>query len=400
MNHEEFSPGGVRSESVRVANPQRPRIPLRRKIVFALLPVLALVVLLETAARCIPGTNERFGQMNEIVVFLGTGSDSPLIEPDPELFWVLRPDLEVDERSSLLWRGRLTNSDGLRNARSINDSAEHQTRIVCLGDSTTFGLGSLLPEAWPSLLKQQLNSSRKSVDFEVINAGVPGYTSHQGRIQLQRHADDWSPDLVIATFGTNDCWQWNNRTDQQHTRHFEAEHSSFGGRLRCVVRLADWIRSRRNPEPRSEWADETVRGFFRTSEPSWIPRVTIPEFVANLRAMHDICKRQQADFLLIIWPDRNLLQGMPSPRRPYVQALRDLSRTDRIPVCDLLALFERHCPSSLELFVKNDIVHVRPQGNRLACGLLTPAVAQLLSGRANPNRSRQDPMQVPIGLIP
>src|SRR5438093_278244 len=73
-------------------------------------------------------------------------------------------------------------------------------RIVCLGDSVTFGFRVPLvfpdkptvydpyAQPYPRLLEDRLRAANPGRWIEVIALAVPGYSSHQGRAWLQRAA--------------------------------------------------------------------------------------------------------------------------------------------------------------------------------------------------------------------
>jgi lysophospholipase L1-like esterase len=74
-------------------------------------------------------------------------------------------------------------------------------RIVCLGDSNV-ALGG---DPYPQVLQALLDRERPG-RFEVINAGVPSYTSLQGLRLLEGRVTDYAPHLVTVQFGWNDHW--------------------------------------------------------------------------------------------------------------------------------------------------------------------------------------------------
>jgi hypothetical protein len=77
-------------------------------------------------------------------------------------------------------------------------------RILVLGDSVTFGHGTLFETTYPYLLEQRLKSWRPSTQWQVWNLGVPGYNTGQELSQLKQLGPRYQPDLVIVGFYPND----------------------------------------------------------------------------------------------------------------------------------------------------------------------------------------------------
>ena len=79
-------------------------------------------------------------------------------------------------------------------------------RIICVGDSNTYGAGVRRDEAYPARLKAILNHGSSRDSIEVINLGVPGTNSAQLANRLAEYVDVYEPDLVIVLIGVNDFW--------------------------------------------------------------------------------------------------------------------------------------------------------------------------------------------------
>jgi hypothetical protein len=133
-----------------------------------------------------------------------------MLSPDPVLGHVLTPnfdgtlsrvDFKIDVR---------INQDGLRGPelRPRTDSA---VRILCLGDSMTWGWGVTDDQVYTALLGRQLQTRYPDTDIQMINAGVPFYGTIDEVALLRHRIDEFDPDIVILTFNAVDDFEQNRR---------------------------------------------------------------------------------------------------------------------------------------------------------------------------------------------
>lgn len=97
------------------------------------------------------------------------------------------------------------NSLELRDPREYDLAKRPNTfRILVLGDSVTFGHGSIYEHTYPYLAEQRLKAWRPDVDWQVWNAAVPGYNTSQELAHLLEVGERFQPDLVVVAFFGND----------------------------------------------------------------------------------------------------------------------------------------------------------------------------------------------------
>ncbi|MFH1460664.1 MAG: GDSL-type esterase/lipase family protein [Candidatus Omnitrophota bacterium] len=117
---------------------------------------------------------------------------------DQVLFWKQRKNLNT------IFQGKKlkTNSLGLRNAEIIDPKPQETLRIICLGASSTFGWGVGQESMYSKKLEELLNA--KGINAEVINAGVIGYTTFQGKEMFKKELFKYKPDLITIAYILND----------------------------------------------------------------------------------------------------------------------------------------------------------------------------------------------------
>ena len=97
------------------------------------------------------------------------------------------------------------NNLGFRDRRDYRlDKPAGTMRIVVLGDSVTFGHGTLDETTYPHLLEQRLRGWRPDVNWEIWNLGVPGYNTRQELDYLREIGPVADPDVVVVGFYPND----------------------------------------------------------------------------------------------------------------------------------------------------------------------------------------------------
>ncbi len=77
-------------------------------------------------------------------------------------------------------------------------------RVMCYGDSLTDGPPKGGWPTWLGVLWDR-HPPLPGRRVEVLNAGVAGYSSHQGLLRFLQEVDRYQPDLLLVSFGWNDA---------------------------------------------------------------------------------------------------------------------------------------------------------------------------------------------------
>lgn len=90
----------------------------------------------------------------------------------------------------------------------FNHEEKDAYKILCLGDSTTYGLGAsdIDKFSYPMQLQKILETTSPAKKYVVINKGSPGLNSSQLLNRLSKLLAENRPDLVIIMIGINDSW--------------------------------------------------------------------------------------------------------------------------------------------------------------------------------------------------
>ncbi len=168
----------------------------RRKLCFALMSCVLLLLMAEAGLRF----SGLFPMPDGL--FLQDATDDRHLT-DPVLFWRLNPGLTRKADDGGSWYTWRVNEQGFRaDSATLRAKPPGVKRVLCLGDSIPFGWGVDRERAYPARLAEKLRAAGTAV--EVINAGVPGYSSYQVRLYLEQRLLDYAPDVVVVQVGVND----------------------------------------------------------------------------------------------------------------------------------------------------------------------------------------------------
>lgn len=184
--------------------------------------------------------------------------------------------------------------------------------IICFGDSITEGGDVDLPKRWTSILQSMLDEKMHG-QYRVLNKGIGGNTSAQG---FDRFCDDvlpHFPGLLLVEFGFNDA------------------------------NVKDW---------------------------SILPRVSLDEFVRNLREFHRLANANNSKCVYILNHTIDKVDGMQgnglsynANLAPYNQAVIELANSLGAGKIDLPGMMKAN-HFDLNTFLSEDNLHLSETGNK------------------------------------
>lgn len=252
---------------------------------------------------------------------------------DKELFWRLDPNLK--------W----INSFGCRGKEINIHKKKGVIRIVCLGDSVTFGNITTYPDILSKLLKIKFAKKK----FEVINAGVPGYSSYQGLKWLQKDIIKLKPDILIVYYGLNDAGPAFTKDREQKTP------PSF------IVSLINLL----NKTYSFKLLMKLIYYFKYNSQAEYnytTQRVPPDEYRNNLIKMKKIMEKIGGKALFIANPTYY------NPKNGYVFTRSEYFPPQEVDYIDLYSLFKEKEKEAYKLFYPDTTpyyFHLSPQGQEL-----------------------------------
>jgi lysophospholipase L1-like esterase len=352
------------------------RIPLGRRLLYiGFIYVVFLLLLLSGEVI----TRLTMTHVDSLDMFVNTvqqkmqvaGAQSTIFEGDPLLLWRLKPNLD---HAYWDFTDVSTNAQSFRADYPIGTKPAGTFRIVCLGDSVTFGYR--VPPVWPErprdynpewqpypmLLEKELRNANPDRRIEVFPMAVPGYTSHQGLAWLRRDIGYLKPDVVIASFGWNDA----SLSDAPDRETIDTRWSPVAIRWlidhsQAFAHATRWLRSRNQVKP-----------VVHTP----VSRVSQQEYVDNFNAIVQLAKDHGAAVIVIGAPYRDSTTNPPEAQlmTHYRAWLKSEMVKNQTPYLEILELTE--AAGSVNQGFFGELIHPNHIGHRLVASELLKLMSE------------------------
>jgi lysophospholipase L1-like esterase len=252
---------------------------------------------------------------------------------------------------------------------------ENKYRIVCFGDSITYGEDLSSLQSYPAVLTTLLKDACPDLEVVVINAGMRGHTSVQGLSRLERDVLWYRPHVVLSAFGVNDANLGHWPLDPLRERR-ECGDSSLVGRLLPVLRQSHlWLTLRgrtRRLLRRLGWQYRPVP----QTDSELQPRVSRRGFEVAQNLLATRIKRDgsQTLYMMTTTPvtdafrpelDNETRQWQLRIHAEYNDIVREVATRHGAYLLDLTGIFAVQEPLRRDALVSADGVHLTAAGERL-----------------------------------
>ena len=284
---------------------------------------------------------------------------------DENLFWRLRPSQIIKSRFFENNEFKI-NSFGLRGEEIPLPS--EKIRIVGLGNSCTFGWRTSENKIYLRILEKLINDDSALPKVEVINAGIPGYSSFQGQEFYSADISRLEPDIVLMMFGWNDQWAAADNIpdkDQDFPPQFILDIQDFVTRLKIYRLMRKIILSA---------TEKSLDKALNKEQPAY--RVSFDDFYKNLNKIIKEVRNGGGQTIILTLPIPSLENYYSPGSKSNMHIFHNLynnqsrllaSKTETILI-DASAEFDNY--NNLFDDAKIDPIHFNSEGHRILAGFI------------------------------
>ena len=323
-------------------------------IALALLSTVLIVFLIELVFYLLP-TNSK---TRDPLHLLGHNiSSMPYYDVDDYLFWKITPNIILPGKDTTTPRHYIPiNNLGFRGLPYDPADYNDHKRIVCLGDSCTFGWQVSFGNAYPEILESMLNQSSTLPHYKTINLAVPSYTSFQMERVFRKWDTYFKPYLIVLWAGTNDVSFAFQLPDSEMAKRYEK-----GMLIKSIVSnsyslsyIDNWLYEKR-------YGKQTVETAVKQAQKRNVRRVSLSESRTNIINIINRCKQDGVKIILVTRQNYTLRPALDD----YNDMLLELGKTYQIPVVDIAKMATGPAHRDLYFDPDNDVIHLNTKGNQL-----------------------------------
>lgn len=342
----------------------RPRLSASKKLAFAGVSLFILIGALELIGRA---------------AGLPSGALRTLSKMNP-------PDQATFDQTLGMWRpsyrGRVSwpiqvaydvsiNSLGFRGPEIERQKPAGRLRILCIGDSTTFGSHVDDADTYPRQLEAMLRAD--GIDAEVINGGHPAWGPIDQLRFLKERAIKTRPDLVLHMFCINDPFDTEGAIAQPD----KAKYTEKLASIKDGLSFADWLRFHTaigEMETRLHIAWKQARGKERLHKPGQPSQVGEHRWGLFEKAYADLvafCRSEKVPLMSLCFPE---IVELKDPSQRAEARVKAMAGALDVPFVETAAAFRAAEAGGKKLYNLPYDNHANADGNRIIAERVAAAI--------------------------
>jgi len=279
------------------------------------------------------------------------------------------------------------NDEGFRGFENyIGQKPNDRHRVVCVGDSFTFGYGVDDKDSFSAQL-QQANKN-----FQVVNMGMSGYSVGQCYLRYQREIEKLEADVVVYALIVDDILRM--KSGRVINGYAVPSFEFVAGRIVVSGQpVPPKVETGQRMGDIQFWTflsqSNSICRTFASFSPPEAPQIDAQEegfrqlevAMAMIRMMNADAKRRNVRFVLLLLPELEELT-VPARNETYLGVTGDFQRMaadENIQVLDLYPQFTNAGPAEIDqLYLPERWHHFSERGNHLVAEQLNELLSRML----------------------
>ena len=311
------------------------------------------------------------------------GDAHPIYRADDQRSLRLKPNLDTTKELKAVPGGLVfkvtSDARGLRGPAAPDPPPGQGLRVLCVGDSMTFGEGVDDEDTYPHQLERIL-AEKLQQPVRVYNAGVISLGQQEQKDVVREFVPKLQPDLVLLQFtvanDVTDNWRWKDQPGPLRRRLDACE--TLEHHILLINPLARWSRAYRLGIWR--WGRHAIKYRYMVEEGNLARSAKLLVELRDL--VREVAGRELPVGVLIapsvVQVERGLAEALLRTER-INEGIRSRLKAAGVPVLDLLPALRERADAGASLYIPVDR-HWNAAGSRAVAEELAPFCRELLGG--------------------
>jgi lysophospholipase L1-like esterase len=264
------------------------------------------------------------------------------------------------------------NALGYRDLERVQPKPAGVRRLVCLGDSFTWGVGILFDDAWPQRVERTLTRTRGE-RWEAVNLAEPGMNAVEQVRRLESEGLGYGPDVVVLAWVLNDS-EDEDAAEARRARDWaedERRQPTLVDALASRSALVRLLRTRVRATIENRSRTAGYRSMYADGYAGWVAARQA------LSAMGGMCRARGVPFVVVIFP---LFANPLDARYPFAELHAKVAQAAGEAGATVVDLLPHYRTLDWRLLVVDGTADEHPNeiAHRIAAQAIVKAVAEVV----------------------